>query len=317
MTSVHVSVIIGTSGRPDTLPDAVDSVLANAFPSFEVVVVDQSRDDRSEAALRPRLEDRRLRYMRSATRGVSVARNIAIGASTGEYVLVTDDDTRVSPDWIETHVAAFNHRPNVAIIFGSLVAGFDPTPGAIPTFVPERTMVVRARHPVTTGFGANMGIRRSALSYTGLFDEQIGPGAPLRLTEEVDLGWRAIRAGFDVLLYKESQVLHFGYRPPGEVADLTRRNAYGTAALLVKQFRCGEREALVDMLRFHGAYVSGVVRAVARRRGPFHLRSLRIELAAFLSGAYAALQFPLDRERGVYLPQSWTTGDPSPVAKPA
>src|SRR5690349_17764175 len=70
--TVHVSAIICTRNRPDLIGQAVASVLANTYPSFELVVVDQSDNDvtggivRSIAAHHPNVN-----YIYSSTPGLS------------------------------------------------------------------------------------------------------------------------------------------------------------------------------------------------------------------------------------------------------
>ena len=48
----HVSAVICTRNRPDLIGNAVASVLANTYPSFDLLVVDQSDDDRTGAVVR-------------------------------------------------------------------------------------------------------------------------------------------------------------------------------------------------------------------------------------------------------------------------
>jgi glycosyltransferase involved in cell wall biosynthesis len=311
------SVIIATRNHPDTLPTAVESVLACDYPAFDLTVVDQSDDDLSEQAIASYRGDPRLRYIRSMTVGLSVARNIALRASVGPLVAVTDDDTHVPPDWLTQFAVTFAAHPDVAVIFGSLIAGYDPTPGVIPEFVPPYTGLVRHLHPITTGFGGNIALRRSALAAVGHFDEHLGSGAIYPAAEEVDLAWRLMRAGFALYLLPESEVLHYGYRPPELAMSLVARSAEGTAALLWKQIRGGDLTSWLDVCRYHWAHLATVLRAVAHRHGPFHLRSLRTEAVAFARGFLTAARHPVDRERVVFLPQSWLDADRKEPAQAA
>lgn len=301
----RASVIIATRDRPDTLPDAVASALANDYPAFDVTVVDQSAGDACEMALAPMRGDSRLRYIRSATTGASSGRNAGIRATTGEILLITDDDTRVPVDWIARHVATYQRHQDVAAVAGALVPAFDPSPGMIPSYLPTASRLVRTAHPVTVVYGGNLSLRRSALERTGLFDELLGPGTRFCLQEDTDIVWRLLRAGYALQVDKESEVPHYGYRPPGLVPDFGRRAYTGNAAMLVKQARTGEWAAWLDMWHELWLRLSSVLSAVAHRRGPYHLRSMRIEYAAFARAFVAAWRVPVDHEHRVYLPQSW------------
>src|ERR671913_2186843 len=86
-----LSVLICTRNRADKLKRAVDSVLANSFTDYELIVVDQSTDGRTAAALAT-IDDDRLRYIHTDTVGVAKSRNIAVCESRAEIVVYTDDD---------------------------------------------------------------------------------------------------------------------------------------------------------------------------------------------------------------------------------
>ena len=116
------SVIICTRERPAGLVTAVESVLANTWSAFELVVVDQSATPIARAYLRDDLGDARLRYVHTQTRGLSRARNVGIRETTAEIVLFTDDDCVVSPHWVETMVAHFAEDPGLGAVVAPVVA---------------------------------------------------------------------------------------------------------------------------------------------------------------------------------------------------
>jgi GT2 family glycosyltransferase len=89
--SGRVSAVIATRNRGAKVEHAVRSILANEPPVHEVIVVDQSNDDSTEAALQPLLaETDVLRYRRLPEPGLSRARNDAIRDAVGEYLAITD-----------------------------------------------------------------------------------------------------------------------------------------------------------------------------------------------------------------------------------
>src|SRR5260370_12175819 len=75
-----LSVLICTRNRMQKARRAVDSVLANSFSDFELIIVDQSSDRSTQHAL-ANVHDRRLRYIRTDTIGVAISRNIAVRAA--------------------------------------------------------------------------------------------------------------------------------------------------------------------------------------------------------------------------------------------
>src|ERR1700730_8364360 len=74
--ALDVSVVICTKNRPHLISGAVRSVLDNRYPSFELLVVDQSTDCATQQALTPFPSDRRLRIIHSRTTGLAVSRNL-------------------------------------------------------------------------------------------------------------------------------------------------------------------------------------------------------------------------------------------------
>jgi glycosyltransferase involved in cell wall biosynthesis len=106
-----VSVVICTN-RPGGLAAAVESVLANEGPPFELLVVAQGEDSTWAYDALTVLPDRfrddpRLRIVHDRNRGLSRARNAALREAVGELILFTDDDCIVAPDWVASHVTCY------------------------------------------------------------------------------------------------------------------------------------------------------------------------------------------------------------------
>ncbi len=108
MRSPHfptVSVIIPTFNRDWSLRDAIDSVLAQTYTDFELIVVDDGSTDRTHDILEAYGD--RLRRIHQANRGVSAARNSGIGVSTGRLVAFLDSDDIWLPEKLAVQVAFF------------------------------------------------------------------------------------------------------------------------------------------------------------------------------------------------------------------
>ncbi|MCS6775429.1 MAG: glycosyltransferase family A protein, partial [Chloroherpetonaceae bacterium] len=114
-----VSVLICTSGRGASAVETIQSILRSTGPFCELLVIDQSADDRTEKALRSFLTDTRLRYIRTATRGKGIALNIGLEAAQGEVLAITDDDCTVDADWPRGLVEVFERYPQVAVVYGT------------------------------------------------------------------------------------------------------------------------------------------------------------------------------------------------------
>jgi len=97
------------------LGEAIESVLAQSYPHFEIVVVDDgSPDDPIHVVKRyPSV-----RYLRQNNAGVASARNTGIQTSTGEYLVFLDADDRLLPDHLQTNLTAFQEHPDAALVCG-------------------------------------------------------------------------------------------------------------------------------------------------------------------------------------------------------
>ncbi|HEY2387433.1 MAG TPA: glycosyltransferase [Candidatus Binatia bacterium] len=100
-----VSVIVPTLDRPETLREAIESILQQTYRDFEIIVVNDGGAD--VAALVQSLDtEGRISYVRHpANRNLAAARNSGIGVARGKYIAYLDDDDRFYPEHLETLVA--------------------------------------------------------------------------------------------------------------------------------------------------------------------------------------------------------------------
>ncbi|MDR1601132.1 MAG: glycosyltransferase [Tannerella sp.] len=102
-----VSVIIPVYNSSEFLEETLLSVLSSTWPNMEIVIVDDgSTDDSPTIAERYASQYDNIRFLQQANAGTSVARNRAIEAAAGEYILPVDSDDRISPEYISLAVEA-------------------------------------------------------------------------------------------------------------------------------------------------------------------------------------------------------------------
>jgi glycosyltransferase involved in cell wall biosynthesis len=110
-----VSIIIPCFRQAHFLGEAIESVLAQSYPHFEIIVVDDgSPDDPAQVVKRyPSV-----RYLRQDNRGVSAARNSGIQASSGTYLVFLDADDRLLPNHLQANLKAFEEHPDAGFVCG-------------------------------------------------------------------------------------------------------------------------------------------------------------------------------------------------------
>lgn len=123
-----ISVVIATLNRPSDLERALRSVLAQTRPALEVLVIDQSEDDRSlEAVLRLDAGRGLVRHLRQTEKSLVKARNRGLDEARGEAVSFLDDDVELEPDYYEQVERVFAQSPRIGAVGGSVTNTVVPT----------------------------------------------------------------------------------------------------------------------------------------------------------------------------------------------
>lgn len=112
-----VSVILPTFDRPDLLPRAVGSVLAQTHADLELIVIDDGSREDVEPVLAP-FADHRIRLVRlPQNRGLSAARNAGLAAARGAHLAFQDDDDVWHPEKLARQLRVLSERPEVGVVY--------------------------------------------------------------------------------------------------------------------------------------------------------------------------------------------------------
>jgi glycosyltransferase involved in cell wall biosynthesis len=109
----RVSVIIPTFNRAWILEEAIDSVLAQNFADFELIVVDDGSTDDTRARLQRYRS--RIQYIHQPNRGVSAARNAGLRRAKGTLIALLDTDDLWQPAKLARQAAFFDAHPEARI----------------------------------------------------------------------------------------------------------------------------------------------------------------------------------------------------------
>ncbi len=172
---VHVSVVIPLYQTETYIRAALDSVLAQTFPDFEVIVVDDGSRDNG-ANLARATGDHRVRVITQENRGLAGARNTGIRHAQGEFVALLDADDLWAPEKLARHVAHFEQDPDLDVSFSAsrLIDGDGHDIGLVqrPISTEFKTADFFCRNPV--GNGSAPVIRRHALARIAFNDDTLG-----------------------------------------------------------------------------------------------------------------------------------------------
>jgi glycosyltransferase involved in cell wall biosynthesis len=114
-----VSVLIPAYRHRDFILAKLDSVFAQTFTDYEVIVVHDGSPDDTGQVLRPLAEMGRIRYFEQENEGQAIARNRGLAEAKGEFIAFLDDDDLWPPNKLQWQVDALRQRPEVSVIGGT------------------------------------------------------------------------------------------------------------------------------------------------------------------------------------------------------
>ncbi|TQS74120.1 glycosyltransferase [Ornithinibacillus gellani] len=99
----HISIIVPVYNLKSLLPRCVESILAQTFTDFELILVnDGSTDGSGNLCERYAEQDKRIRVIHKENGGVASSRNIGLQAASGAYIGFVDNDDHIHPAMFET-----------------------------------------------------------------------------------------------------------------------------------------------------------------------------------------------------------------------
>lgn len=186
-----VSVVVIFFNEEDFLEDAVESVRAQRYPHWELLLCDDGSTDGSTALARGlAASDPRIRYLEHpghANRGMSATRNLGLRHASGHYVALLDADDVWLPHKLEEQVAILEAHPEAGMVCGASeywrswtgAAGEEAADVVVPVGAPPDALVAPPSLTLTLyplGQGAapcpsDLLLRRTAVEVVGGFEE--------------------------------------------------------------------------------------------------------------------------------------------------
>ena len=199
----RVSVVITTYNRAILLPRAVNSVLAQTYPDYEIVIVDDCSTDSTPDVIRSFADTRIRSFKHKQNRGVSAARNTGIANARGEYISFLDDDDEWLPAKLEKQTALLDAAlSKVGLVYGWMDVVEDSSEQGEPF---DRLNVEGSifNHMLRLNgcLHSTMLARTSAVRETGGFDENLTAREDTEFMCRLSLKWEAIVLPEVVSLY--------------------------------------------------------------------------------------------------------------------
>jgi glycosyltransferase involved in cell wall biosynthesis len=194
-----IDVIIPAYNAAKYLPIAIESVVAQTFEDWRILLVDDGSTDNTSEVVAPFIEQlgSKLKYIKQPNGGLPAARNAAIRNSSAEFLALLDADDVWLPNRLMESLKCFEGRPQVGLAYG-FNSRIDEEGVIIDTFTPKQKhaegriapyiYMRRVQLPCPT-----ITFRRRCVDDVGMFDET------LRATEDRDL-WLRIAFKYEVAL---------------------------------------------------------------------------------------------------------------------
>jgi len=169
------SVMILTHNRSDLLQEAIQSVLAQTFQDFEIIIIDDHSTDNTCQVVSS-YQDKRIKYyLNERSKGQAGARNTAISKSKGEWIAFLDDDDVWLPLKLEKQAEMIKVIDNnVGLIYTGYATYDFEKETIIKKILPEKKGWVQDDVLYSNCIGAicSVAVRKSLLDRVGGFDER-------------------------------------------------------------------------------------------------------------------------------------------------
>ena len=271
-----ISVVVCTRDRPTQLATCLRRLEQQAYPHFEVVVVDNAPTTDAVRALVEGVArgPAQFRYHAESRPGLSWARNAGVATATGNIIAFLDDDDEADKHWLTGIAAGFSRSRNIGCVAGLILPAqldnpaehlFEQLGGHRKGrgFIPDTFSRSGPQSPLFPlppfGTGANMAFRRETLASIGGFDVALGAGTRTCAGEDTLALTLAMLSGYEIA-YEPSALMWHHHR--SDMDSLTRQlHGYSIgltafyAALL--RHRPGVLPALLKLFPAAGRYLKG------------------------------------------------------------
>lgn len=114
-----VTIVMSTYNRADLLPKAIDSIIAQTFTDWELIVIDDCSTDNTRHLMAKYVGmDRRIYYRRNKENiGSGKSKNPVMAKSKGKHIAILDDDDWWKPEYLEKLVALLEQNPDSPLAY--------------------------------------------------------------------------------------------------------------------------------------------------------------------------------------------------------
>lgn len=216
----RVSVIIPAYNVSPYISQTLDSVMAQTFTNYEIILVNDGSPDTTELEEMLRPYQGRIVYLKQRNCGVASARNAAIRVARGHYLAFLDGDDLWLPDFLEKQMAFIESSDGYDLVYSNAYHFGDHSEGKtyMQTCPSEgevncESLLAGRCNVISSGVLA----RKDPIVEVGLFDED------LRIGEDFDLWVRLSKRSGARMNYQRDVLVGYRHRPGSLASDIDRQ----------------------------------------------------------------------------------------------
>lgn len=212
-----VSVIIINWNGGEVFATCLKSLKKINYQNWELIVVDNGSSDNSENLVKLYKPTLKIKIIKNKqNEGFAKANNQGYKKSEGKYILLLNNDTKVTPDFLNILVEKMEMDNNLGVVQPKIYLmdklGYLDNAGSFFTkigflhhwgFMMKDNPEFNKEKYIFSAKGACMLIRRKVIEEVGLFDNNF-----ISYFEESDFCWRAWLIGYTVLFYPDAKIYH-------------------------------------------------------------------------------------------------------------
>ena len=237
------SIILATLNRSVEIEMCLQSFENQIERDFEIIIVDQSEDDKTRK-IAEKYENLIIKYYNVSFRGLSKARNYGIKHATGNYLCLIDDDAIYSENYLLEAKKAINNHGEI-VVSGKILNIEDRTTPFVKYDSKMNDKPLNAKSIVDFCPSAALVIPASVVSKIGGFNERLGVGNRFAAGEETDYLLRIFDSGYKIFFCEDM----IAYHPIKLVASLepVYKHYMGKGALFKIDFLGRKKCRLLDL----------------------------------------------------------------------
>lgn len=264
----RVSVIIPFYNAGKFLPQTLDSLRAQTYTDWDLVIVDDGSTEPHSLQLLDALKSQGLNIIRKPNGGPASARNVGLNAVTGEWVLALDSDDLIHPTYLERTLAVVEKDPELAVVCTPIILHTEDLSTPIGVWVPlglDRDLLPY----VNVGATAQCLLNREKVLSVGGYNEDLA----VKGVEDWDLWCRLAGAGYRGSVIPEF-LLTYRVRQDGVFQTQVVPNEGALKARIMKMHaRIAQRPDIpmrlqlgeATCIRMHAAYLDGQLRGAQQQ----------------------------------------------------